>query len=127
MIKLPADITHDDVRLWLNSTVLLMKIRGREGLIGDYRPVVWEAMDGASVLAVDVMDRTPVSSNYKNCAGYWPRVGSVNIEPGFAVHVNRLVTRQARRSMYRAGLLLTIPHEIRLRRKYGMEFEHMQN
>lgn len=121
MIKLPPDITHDDVRLWLSGTVFLMKVRGREGLIGDYRPVHWEGMDGPNLIATDIVSGEQVLAHHRTCAGYWPRVGSVNLETGIAVHVDRLVTRQARRSLYRSGLLLTVPHEIRMARKYGEE------
>lgn len=117
MIRLPPDITHDDVRLWLGDTMFMMKVKNK------WTPVYWENMGDDGYITASLPDGLRVRGHYKSCAAFSPLLGSVQVGP-YAVHITTAPRRQARRSLVPAHLTLHTPMLPQLRRRGIMVDRH---
>lgn len=105
MIRLPRDMSRDDVSQWLNGGVYLVRTRG-----GDPIPCLWMGMEGTNVVGSNILTGDIVRAPHTQCFAHWPELGSFNVPGrGYAVHMSRIVERQYRRTFNKRCVHSVVP------------------
>ena len=86
MIRLPRDMTSDDVTQWLSGGIFLVRTKTDKELV----PVEWSGFRDGYVQGVGFDGRMHTAAHY-NCYAVWPELGSFNHPRGYAVHISRRV------------------------------------
>lgn len=125
MIKLPRDMSQDDVSQWLSGGIYL--VRKRSGKTTEWIPCKWVGMDGNSVVS-DPLDGTGLlRTAHTSCAAVWPEMGSFNTGSGYAVHMARIVERQYRRTYHGRLTEVTVPWAYRVANALGLDQHQLGN
>ena len=110
MIRLPRDMSRDDVSQWLNGGIYLVRTRS----ITDPVPVVWLGMSAGQVVGTRLDNGEEVACGHTSCYAVWPMLGSFNTGHGFAIHLRRVVERQYRRTFHRRCVAISVPWGYRI-------------
>jgi hypothetical protein len=126
MIRLPRDMSQDDVSQWLQQGVYLVR-RKRAGVPVEWIPCAWQGMDGGRVVSVSLLNDDILRTAHTSCAAVWPELGSFNHPRGYAVHLGRVVERQYRRTFHSRALEVVVPWAYRAGMALDMDQSTMQN
>lgn len=118
MIRLPRDMSRDDVSQWLNGGIYLVRTK----TIPEPTPVEWVGMHSGYVVGVRLDNGREVSCAHTSCYAVWPMLGSFNTGRGFAVHIARVVERQYRRTFNRRCVNVTVPWGYRIQNERPAEY-----
>lgn len=110
MIRLPRDMSSDDVNQWLNGGIFL--VRTKPGT--PPRPAYWAGMSGGRVMYSDMETGREGLVPYTSCFAVWPDLGSFNMPEGYAVHMRRRAERQYRRTFNSRCVDITVPWGFRV-------------
>lgn len=121
MIRLPRDMSHDDVSQWLSNGVYLVRNKPKDGP-QQWVPCRWVGMDGGRVVSSELGgERRRFATAHTSCAAVWPELGCFNSGRGYAVHMSRIVERQYRRTYHQRAIEVTVPWAYRVGLSLGME------
>lgn len=112
MIRLPRDMSQDDVSQWLSGGIYL--VRKGSGKSAEWVPCKWLGMDGGHVVSTPLNGGVAMHTAHTSCAAVWPEMGSFNTGLGYAVHMARIVERQYRRTYHGRQLEVTVPWAYRV-------------
>lgn len=116
MIRLPRDMSRDDVSQWLNGGVYLVRTKG-----GDPVPCTWLGMEGTHVVGSNVITGDTVRAPHTQCFAHWPELGSFNVPVRrYAVHVSRIVERQYKRTFNKRCVSIVVPWGWPVSRRLGV-------
>ena len=127
MIKLPRDMSADDVSQWLSGAIYLVRTRPEGGGPQVWRPARWIGLDGGRVVSELLADQRMVTVPHTSCAVEWPELGAFNAARGYAVHIGRIVERQYRRAYNGRALEITVPMGYRGGLILGVEASSLAN
>lgn len=107
MIRLPRDMSYDDVQQWLAGGHYLVRTKRS----GNHEWVVcrWVGMDAGRVVSAPIDGSAALRTAHTSCAAVWPEMGSFNTEYGYAVHMTRIVERQYRRTYHHRMIETVVP------------------
>jgi hypothetical protein len=108
MIKLPRDMSQDDVQQWLSGGIYLVR-KKLPGGGTSWIPCSWIGMDGPRVVSEPLNGEPAIHCAHTSCAAVWPEMGSFNTGRGYAVHLGRIVERQYRRTYHGRQLEVVVP------------------
>ena len=111
MIRLPRDMSADDVNQWLNGGVFLVRTKPSAAL----RPAYWIGIHGGSrVMYADMETGEESVVPHTSCYAVWPDLGSFNHPAGYAVHMRRRAERQYRRTLNHRCVDTSVPWGFRV-------------
>lgn len=122
MIRLPRDMSGDDVGQWLNGGVFLVRTKDMK----DYVPVEWHGQSGGGrVAGIGVLDRQLYEVPHTSCYAFWPELGSLNTTHGYAVYMSRRAERQYRRTYNHRCIDVIAPWAFVVSRQLGYRTHHL--
>jgi hypothetical protein len=122
MIRLPRDMTSDDVTQWLSGGIFLVRTKTDKELV----PVEWSGFRDGYVQGVGFDGRMHTAAHY-NCYAVWPELGSFNHPRGYAVHISRRVARQYRRTYNSRCVDVHVPWGFRIAQAHGVSVRELSN
>lgn len=126
MIKLPRDMSQDDVNQWLAGGIYLVR-KKPPGLPAQWIPCKWGGMEDNRVISEPLDGSGLLRTAHTSCAAVWPEMGSFNTGLGYAVHIARIVERQYRRTFHSRMCEVTVPWAYRAANRLGIDQHGMGN
>jgi hypothetical protein len=120
MIRLPAEMSVDDVSQWLSGGYFLVRKRNAAGVV-EWLPSRWIAQErGVVVSETLAAPHTILRTRPTSCAAVWPEMGSFNAPGGYAVYMSRIVERQYRRTYHSRMVDIQVPWAYRVANRLGL-------
>lgn len=105
MIRLPRDMSRDDVSQWLNGGIYLVRTRNSDPV-----PCTWLGMEGTHVVGSSLLSGDTIRAPHTQCFAHWPELGAFNVPVRkYAVHMGRTVDRQYKRTFNKRCVATTVP------------------
>lgn len=102
MLITPPDLSERDLLQWYNHT--WVSVLGYEG------PRFVNAVSGNLVAHAECPGGVSTPEPSVNVRGHWPKLGAINLAPGFALHMQRMPAKSYRRSLHMDVLFSTLPN-----------------